>query len=284
MLLSPDLQLSLKNGLSRGWKMLRRERQSSMTLLTVFSVVLLLQIFVVCLFAVGSVQSLLVAHGDVQLRVLTAAGDRSLQEFYAALHAQSFVDGITFNSDERAFHITLTSPNAYAALGAFIAQPAWKNVVNPDVLASVSNAESRVGSLVSVTRSIGTLLTLFIALTVVVLLLVLGGIVHRRMQNRKNEAMLEALLGASPADTLIPQATHAGMFILLSLLIAGVVVMLGLTGLPLIAGSFSGAALQLHQQVIGSLLFMGPIILLLELLLAPVVATGGAALGLKIHS
>ena len=261
--------------------MLRREKQSGTALLTVFSVVLLLQIFVVCLFTVGSVQSLLVAQGDVQLRVLTTATDHDLQGFYAALHEQAYVDSIDFSSDERAFHITLTSPDAYAALGAFIAQPVWKNVVNPDVLASVSSAESRVGSLVSVTRSVGTLVTFFFALGVVVLLLVLSKIART---SARDEAMLEALLGASPADTLISRTAHAGMFILLSLLIASVVVMLGLIGLPLLMSSFSPAALQLHQQVIGSLLFMGPIVLLAELVLAPGIAAGGAVLGHKIHS
>ncbi len=272
---------SLTLGLSRGWKMLRREKQSGMTLLMVFSVVLLLQIFVVCLFAVGSVQSLLVAQGDVQLRVLTAADDRSLQSFYAALHAQPFVDSINFNSNERAFHITLTSPEAYAALGAFIAQPVWKNVVNPDVLASVNAAESRAGALLSVTRSVGTLLTFFIALMTIALLLVLADIVRRRMQHRQNEALLEALLGASPADILIPQTMHTGMFVLLSLLSASFVVILGLFALPLLLGSFTGAGLQLQQTVIGSLLFAGPVILLVEMLLAPGVAFGGAWIGLR---
>lgn len=281
MLPNPALQRTLWNGISRGWKMLRRKRQSGMSLLTVFSVVLLLQIFVVCLFAVGSVQSALVAHGDVQLRVLTTADDRGLQEFYAALHAQPYTDSIEFNASTRAFHITLTSPDAYAALGAFVAQPAWKNVVNPDVLVSVSSAESRVGSLVSVTRSIGALVTFFIALGVVALLLVLAKIAR---SSGRDEAMLEDLLGASPADTLTAQATHLGMFVLFSLLIAGGIVLIALFGLPLLAGSFSVAALQLHQQVIRSLLFAGPIVLLIELLLTPGIAAGGAWLGLKTNS
>ncbi len=305
-----DLQRSLKRGITRGVRLVMREKWG-MTFFALLSVVLLLQFLVASLLGVRGVTTLLTTRGDLQLEVVAGAADRDVQELYAALRELPFVDSVTFVSQEQAFEnertrdpglvaflekykmqnpfpdtfsLTLVSLQFYDSLRTFVEQPQWKSVVHPSFLSSVTDQEQRVRSLLKVTRAVGAISGLFLLLSGIALTLVIIELVRRRAQRRSSELRLEEYLGASSTDVLLPFVVEMAALLLLSLLVASILVLVAFWFLPMFSSTFSsGSFVTLRSELTHLFMALGVPLLLLEVLLTPVLAYGGAMMGLRAH-
>lgn len=311
MLPSMDIQVALRRGLRRGLLMLLRDRKSGMTFVALLSVVLLLQFLLLAFLGVRGVSTLLVTNGDLRIEVLPSAVDRDVQQLYAALRELPYVHSVVYIPKENAyerererdpeliaflekfklqnpfpdtFSLTLVTLRHYGALRSFLERPDWKSVVHPSFLSTVRGQEQRVRGLLQVTRSVGVLTGFFLLLSVSVLLLVLVELVERRSQRRAREVELEELLGASATDTVAPFVTEMTAFLLVALVVASLIALVAYAVLPWFSSAFAqGSFLALRRELTHLLWAFGLPLLFLEILLVPVLATGGVLLGLRLH-
>lgn len=308
MLPSMDLQRSIRRGMRRGVRAAFHERRMGAAL-TLFSVILLFQFLLAALLGVRGVTQLLVARGDLRLEVISSTADTDVQKLYAALRGLPYVDSVAYVSREQAlerertqdpdlvaflekyqmqnpfpdsFSMTLLSLDHYDALRAFIEQSPWKSIVHPSFFASVGDQEHRVRSLLQITRAVGMVSGFFLLLAAVALTCIVVELVRRRAQRTARALRLEELLGASVADVLLPFITEVSLLLLLALLAASALVLLSFFLLPILSNIFAQESFVLLRRELWHLLgVLGTPLLLLEVLLAPMLAWGGAVLGLR---
>ncbi len=289
--------------------MLVRERRWGMTFCALLSVVLLLQFLLAALLGVRGVQTLLISRGDLRLEVTAGAADPEVQQLYASLKELPYVDSVVYVPQEQAyeqqrvrdpnlvtfldkyklqnpfpntFAITLLSLEHYETLRTFIGQPRWKSVIQPASLTTLADQEQKVRSLLQITRAVGTLSEFLVLLLCVSLALVLTELIRRRTRQRADELVLERLLGSSDIDILLPFVTEMALFLLLSFVAGSALVTVAVWFLPTLFDAFlEGPFLALHRELWRLIITIGIPLLLLEILLAPVLAWGGAVLGMR---
>ena len=310
MLPSMDLRRSLSRGIRRGWRSFLREGRWSTTFFSVFSATLLLQVLFLFGLGVWSAENVLLAKSDVRIEVMPGARDTDIQAFYAALRVQPFVQSATYVPREKAFEqeagrdpglpeflkkyqmqnpfpdtfsVTLLSFASYDALRVFASQSQWKSVVHPSFLTMSSRDEQQVQGLLRVARTVELLTGVLLALAGGGLLLLIIELVRRRARRRAGELRLETLLGASNVDIIVPFATEILVCLFAGLVLASLCTLLLPSVLEVLAPQTYGHAafLTLRSELHRLLWSLGPLVLVLEVLTAPLVALGGIVLGVR---
>lgn len=245
--------------------------------------------------------------GGVQVPVLAEAGDADIQELYAALRALPAADSVLYVTKEKAlemkrmsdpelagfletydlknpfmdvFLVTLDAPEGYAALRSFLEENRWKSVVSQTFFTSVHDEEMRVNGLLRVTRGVASLL---IALLVASLAVLVAFLAAESWRNRYSIELM-SLLGADRKDAVLLFAFRTTLVLLASLAAGAVALGLAYAVLPVLtAPAAYGLTGSFDGDFRSFLLFAVPAVLLAELLLAPVLAYGGAWLGARRH-
>jgi len=310
MLLTEDTALFLKRGLRRGMQQITRDRTWGTTVTLLSALMILMQLLMVFLLGVQAVNRLLISRAAIQLEVLPGAADQEIQELYASLRAQSFVDHVAYVPSEKAYElqrqrdpelvafleeysldnpfpdtieVTLATLGEYDTLTQFIQQDRWRTVINPSYLSSVTAQEREIRSLLQVTSGIRTLTVLFLCVAFAVLCFVVIEWAARATHRRSQEIMLENLLGAPPVAVLLPFVTEMTILLLSALFIGTVLVALFLFVLPLFlpALALESAYGEVSGQILPLLTSVFPLLLLFEILLLPALSAGGTVLGTR---
>jgi cell division protein FtsX len=283
-----------------------RDRGWGTTLAFLVCLMLLTQILFLFLLSVRAVGHLLTDSAAIQLEVLPTAGEADIQQLYAALKVHPAVRSVTFQSKQQVyeqqkelhpddiafleeydfsnpfpdiFSVTLTSLDAYDQFAGDIRSDRWKSVVDPSFLASASDHEQEIRTLLQVTDGVHTLSLFFMVIAMAVLCCAVFEWAKRTADSRGHELLLRHLLGGSPVQVLLPFTAEISALLIASALIGGLLVAVCVFLLPLILPAL---ALEMPFRTLQSafvpLLWTAlPVFLLAQIVCMPLVAYAGTA-------
>lgn len=308
--MNANTAVSLKRGLRRSVHQITRERGWTATLLLLTAVMTLTQLFLVFLLGVNGVGRLLTARAGIQLEVLPAATEADIQALYAELKAQPSVREVTYVTGRQAyerqkardpdliafleeykldnpfpdtFSVTLRSLDDYEEFAALVQNDRWRNVINPSFLSAANNSEREIRSLLQVTEGLRTLSVVLIVTSIVALFFVVVEWVSRNAARRRDELLLEHLLGAPALTVLLPFASEMSILLVAGTLIGTAAVGAFVVLLPVFMPAFAlEAPFRMLQSELMPLLFsVFPLLLLAEIAAIPALALAGTVLGVR---
>ncbi len=302
--------LLLKRGVRRGLITLVREREYATTLGVLAGVAFLAQILVVSGAGVHGVSRLLESQLDLRLQIAENAADQKVQEMLVALRDAPMVKEVSYVTREQAYErekarnpelttfleefdihnpfpdtiaVSLNSLSDFPAFETFVRQSAWETVVDPSFLTQTTGQEREVRQMLRLADAGQALAGAFLALITAVLLFVLIELVRRRAMMRREEILVERLFGAQEASVLVPFATEAAVLLFVALAVSAVLLGLLLLLLPIAVPALApGGTLEpVRAETFALLGETMPGVLLLEFVLVPLLAFGGAFLALR---
>lgn len=300
----------LHRGIARGVLTLLREKQWLTALGALFGVFVMVQLLVLVLTGLEGMQSMLIHRTNLQLEIEHSATDEKLQQLYSAINRLPFVESAVLITKEKAFEstrasdpkliafleqynmqnpftdsmsVSLTSLEHYAAFAAFIKKPEWSAVINPMYLSEITDQEQRVFSMLAITRAGRSIAILILTLTVVALVFITTELIRRRAIARSDEVLVERLAGAEPLSIAVPFVTEAAILLLVSIALSTATIVIVIALLPLLMPALQSHGIlgPLQKEITPLLGTMLPLMLLLEILIAPVIAGAGAWLGIR---
>lgn len=300
----------LSRGVRRGLLTLSRERGWWATLVTLFGILLLLQLLVVAVIGVRGTHALLQSRLDLRLQIQETAADPDIQQFLVSARDLPYVSHVTYITKEQAyeqerthspdlvafleqFHIqnpfpdtvavTLRNLKDYDTFATFAKQEQWRTVVDPRFLSQATDQEQEVHQMLRLTEAGGILIGFFLALIACVLLFILIELVRRRALIRREEIFVERLVGAHELSVLVPFATEAALLVMGAVVLSAAFVCGLLFILPLAIPALgpTGPFRELNAQLSSLLPLWLPLVFALELLAAPVLSFLGAYLGMR---
>ncbi|MEI8230456.1 MAG: permease-like cell division protein FtsX [Candidatus Peregrinibacteria bacterium] len=310
--------LIIQRGIARGFLTLKRDlfgdshkREGwSLGFGSLFGVLLLLQILIAFLLGLAGAQVLLLNRTDVKLEIRQEATRADAQQFFSALQALPEVTGVTYVTREQAYaqakekdaalttfldkfgisnpfpdtvNVRLTSLDVFPALTTFLAQPQWSQIINPTYLTESTTQEQDIRSLLSIAHGGQALFLLLLAIAGGVLLLTIIELTRRNALNRREEVLVERLVGAETMTIFLPFATEVTVLLWLGIIVSGGLLVVFLVFLPtMLPALASGGALANFTNVTIPILRIGlPIIFLCEIVASPFLACFGAWLGIR---
>ncbi len=308
--LNPIVALLLKRGVHRGLSTLRRERGWGTSLWALVGVVLLVQLFLVLCVSVQGIDRLLRTQTDLRLEVQLGASDRQIQEFISATQQLPEVSEVEYVTREKAlererianpdlikfldqFNISnpfpdtiavgLNSLSAYDSFSTFVKEERWQTVIDPGFLSHATGQEHELRRMLRLTDAGRSLAIFVLFLTGGILLFVVVELVRRRAFLRKEEVFVERMSGAQEASVILPFATEATVLLVTALILSLVCLVLLLFFLPVLVPALSDIGIfgSLRSEISRLLTIYGPMLFILQLLLAPGVGFVGAFLGTR---
>ncbi|MEK7590894.1 MAG: permease-like cell division protein FtsX [Patescibacteria group bacterium] len=310
MLLSPEYGILFKRGLRRGILNIVRDRGLGASLAAFVAAAALIQFLFLLFIGAESLERMLRAQTDLRLEILSGATNQEIQQFYGGIRELPYVDEAQYVTREQAYElerrrdpelvafleeynlenpfpdtiaVTLRSLDDYDAFAAFIRQEQWKSVVDPTFLSQVTDQEQQVYEMLRFTEAGRSLVLFFLLLVAGVAFFLLIELVRRRALERREEILIERLVGASPLSSILPFAVEASALMSAALLLSVLLIVFLLLSLPALVPAFSvgGPFAALKNAVFSSLRVSGPVITLLEFLVIPVIGFTGAWIGLS---
>lgn len=307
--LDADWTLLLQRGLRRGLLSSWRNRSWGSTLGALFGTVVLLQLLLVVFLGMQGVQQMLRTQTDLRLEILATAPEAEIQEFFAAVRKLSYVEDAVYITREKAYDlerqrdpelvafleefrlqnpfpdtigVTLRRLDDYNAFAAFVRRSDWQRVVDPTFLSQITDQEQQVHELLRLMHAGRSIVLLFLLLITGAVLFVLVELVRGRAAVRNEEILVERIVGASTLSILVPFAVEAALLLLVSVVLSAFTLLALLALLPFFVPPLSagGVAETLRQEVVLLLRVYLPLLFTLEVLLAPLLALGGAWVGM----
>jgi len=308
--LDPAFLVTLKRGMHRGCTLLWRERSWGTSLGALIGIMILVQMLLAALFSVAAVQKMLVAQSDVRLEVRSDAPRAATQQFLSALKALPYVADASYITREQAYAraakeepdlvsflekfgmgnpfpdtigVTLAALDDYPLLSTFISGAEWQPVVDPTFLSTISKQEERMHELIRVARGGRSLAILLLGITGGVLLSIIVELTRLRAFHRRDEVLVERLAGANAATIIVPFAAEAAVLLWMGILVSAILMTIFLLFLPLLVPALnaSGALGTFREEVSPLISAWFPVCVILQILLAPPLATLGAWLGIR---
>ncbi len=308
--LDPTTALLLKRGMRRGLATLKRERGWGTSLGALVGVALLVQLFLVLCLGVRGVDGLLRTQTDLRLQVNDGITDRTVQEFLVAARAHPDVERVQYITREQAYErerranpdlvafleqfkiqnpfpdtvaVTLRSLSGYDRFAAFVKGEQWQKVIDPTFLSQTSGQENELRKMLRLTDAGQSLSLLVLFLTGCILLFIVIELVRRRAFLRKEEVFVERMSGAREASVVVPFATEATVLLITALFLSLGCLFIILLLLPTLVPALAdlGTFGPLRAEIGRLITLYGPMLFLLELLLAPAVGFVGAFLGTR---
>lgn len=305
-----DSHAALKRGIVRGIKHVVRDRRWGTTLLLLTLLLFLMQLLTVFLLCGEGANRFLVSRAALHVEILPTAAQENIQALYAALREQPYVRDIAFVTKEQALEqekrrdpdlvrflqeykidnpypdtlsVTLSTLDSYDAFNGFIQNERWKNVVNPSYLSSATDQEQSIRILLQVTQVVRILVAFFIGVGFFILCFAIIEWVLSHMARRRNELLLEHVLGAQPLSMLAPLVTQMSVFLLIAHVIAMAAIVLLLVLLPLLmpAVALEEPFVELKEQMTPLLWSVLPSLFVAQFFLLPLLALGGTLFGAR---
>ncbi len=309
-LLQPSVSLQWRRGIARGMLSLKRDRTWGAMLAVLAGVAFLAQLFVFMAAGVQAGDSLLRAQTDVRLKIKPDASDQGVQEFFIAVQSLPSVEEATLITKEQAYEqekrinptfvsfieqynlqnpfpdtiaVRLKSLQSYDVFAEFTKQTQWQAVIDPDFLASATNQEEQVRELLTITKAASVLAYVLVGIIILVLIFVLAEIVRTRSIEREDEILVERYMGAYDFSILLPFIVESCVLLFFALVIGAIGIAALALVLPVMIPSLGlgGVFYELHEATKNVLVFWSPYLLGFELLMIPVLAYVGAAMGIR---
>lgn len=301
---------SVVRSLSRGLRGLRREGRWGSTLFMLCLVMTMLQGLVAGVIALQGVNQLLLSKSGIHVEVTRGAADRDVQELYGALKELPYVEQVEYIPREKAlererirnpelvnslqqfavsnpfpdaFSVVLYSLDSYDELLQFLGQEEWNKAIDPAFLGAVASQQEEVRTYLTVSGSLASLGYLFLGLGILALCLIVLDIAYQRAHERRDELLLERVLGASAGQVLIPFAAEIGALLLLSLLAGAGITAALLYAVPLLLPEIGYGTMfeELRATVVPMLMVLFPLIVLGQALMLPLLGFVSGLLGAR---
>jgi cell division protein FtsX len=300
----------LHRGIGRGLATLRREHNWATSFGALLGVFLLLQLLLLVLVGVEGMQTLLKSRTDLRIELQSTALNQEKQEFFSSLTELSFVEDTIYITKEQAYErtrekdpeliafieefglknpfadtigVTLRNLDDYGNFKGFIEQEKWKNILEPEFLTEITGQEKQVHELLSVARAGHSFTLLILALTLTAILFITIELTKKRALTRSDEVLVERLVGASPFSILLPFTVEATILFWGALVISSALLIGLISLIPSVIPAFEtgGVLMELRDEVEPLLVTYLPKLILLEVILAPVIALLGAWMGIR---
>ena len=120
-------------------------------------------------------------------------------------------------------------------------------------------------------------------LSAAIVLFIMVEVIKRRAQRYHEQLALESLMGAMPGDILVPFVAQISALALAALAAGTVAALLCLLALPVFVPTLAREAvfLDLRSEMIILLAWLFPLLLILEIILVPVLASAAAFVGVR---
>lgn len=310
MLALPHGSALLRRGARRGIVSAWRQRVPSTSAVLFACLLTLLQLLVLSSFGAQAARALLVARGDLYLEVLPGTDDADIQELYGDLRKLPYVAAVEYVPKDKAyerqkarnpdvvavleryklanpypdsFSVTLTSLTRYKDLVEFIRRDRWSDVIDPSLLSAATTQENDVRSLLRIADAVRSFSWVLTLLSLLCITVCVAELIARRARSRGGELSLELLLGGTTERVLIPYVTEVSVLLLLGLFAGTVLAAAVLILIPILASEVAihPSFAPLRAAFVRLLLTAGPIVLLLEICLLPVLAYAGTWWGMR---
>lgn len=309
-MLDSNFSILLKRGTQRGLQTLLRENEWATAFGALFGIFVLLQLLLLIVIGVNGVQSVLRSQTDLRLEVRDEASDESIRELYEALQNHEAVSEVLYITKEQAYErtkqrdpdliafidefglenpfpdiigVTLNSLDDYDAFTTFIEQDQWQTIIDPTFLTEATQQEEHVYELLKLSNAGMSLTIVFLGIVALTLIFITTELVRRRALSRAEEVLVERLVGATNMNILLPFIIEATFLFWGAIIASTVFLIVLLFALPVIIPSLiaGGSLSSLTQEMTPMLYSTLPLFVLIELLLAPVLATLGAWVGMQ---
>ncbi len=306
----PGLRYIFSRGFRRGFVSAARDPGGVSSIGSLFGVLFLSQIFLLLALGVQSGLLLLKEQTDIRLEVLSGASEQQIVDLTVQLKSQQFIEDVTFITKEQAYErqktrdpeliefldrfqiqnpfpdtigVRLRHLEDYASLVAFLRQPVFASIVDPNFLSQTTDQEQQIERLMAATIAARSFLLVAIAVIAIVLLFVLIELVRRRAVLKSEEIFVQQLVGATPLAILLPFGVEVLALLLVAFFFSLLCMAAVLFALPfVIPGLSAGGLFAPWVAELRDMLFTyGIVILVAEALLLPILAFLGAFFGLK---
>jgi len=307
--MDPNLSLLYRRGIIMGIQSTFRERRWFAAFGALFGVLLMLQILLFGLLGMQTIESVLLSRTDLKIEIRAEANDQDRQTFFSQLNELPYVSEAVYITREQAYEharlqdpelitflekynmgnpfqdtigITLRSLDDYTPFASFIEQESFQSIINPTHLSQITQQEAESKELLRFIAAGRSLAILVLILAVSVLVFITTELVRRRSLDRADEVFVEQLGGAHPLTIFLPFATEATLLLWAAIIMSSIALVLILAVTPSVFPAFQGAVMQalgeeLAQNFRGSI----PILLLIEFIAAPILASLGAWAGVR---
>lgn len=304
------IPLFLRRGIRRGVRTIVREKGYGTAIGAIFGVLFLSQILLLLLFGMQGGLQMLQEQTDLRLEILATATDAQIQNLFQSVKQLPSVADAVYITREQAYErarvhdpdlvaflgkfgienpfpetlgVRLKRLDDYPAFIQFLKKPEFSTVVNPAFLSQTTDQEQQVYQLIDGIRAGRSVLLALVALPIVVILFTVMELVRKRALHKREELLVEELVGASRRTMFIPFCTEMtcllGAALLLSLLFTLMLVLL----LPLLLPVLKITGLFGPWSAVSVALLKGSLLWLLPLEFVIVVSLGavGTVLALK---
>jgi cell division protein FtsX len=286
-----------------------REPGAGASIGALFGVLFLVQVIILFTVGIHASLRLLSDRNDVRLEILPAATLTDIAKLRNDLRGQPYVDDVVYVTREQAyehqrqrdpelirfleeFHIQNPFPETIAVrikhlqdfrlLTQFLQQSIYAATINPNFLSHTTDQQDQVEKLLAATETLRSFLLLIVVLVTLVLLFVIIELVGRRALLRSEEILVQQLVGATTFTILLPFSIEVLCLMFLALILSFTLIGFALYGIPIVLPSFAAGGLfaQWVEVFWQTLITLLPWMMLMEVIVLPLLAVGGAFFGL----
>ncbi|MFH1443872.1 MAG: permease-like cell division protein FtsX [Candidatus Peregrinibacteria bacterium] len=305
-MVSTVLHRSYRRALLSLW----REGEWRMSFGSLLGICTLFQFLLLGLLAAAAVQSLLLSHSDLRLEIRPAASRGEVQQLLSAVLELPYVERAVYITREQALAriktedptlteffekfqvdnpfpdtigVTLKSLNDYSAFSAFLSNARWQQLVDPALLSSITHQEERVHELLRVAHGGQNLAVILLVLACIILFFTIVEFTRRSALSRSEEVHVEILVGSDRFALTLPFIWEATILLWGSIAVSAVLLTVFLLILPTLVPALSsgGALAPLFAAAAPIVTVALPLTIVLEMLLAPLLAVAGAWMGVR---
>jgi len=309
--MEPGLPLLFRRSLGRGLRNILREPAGRLSAIgALFGIMAVIQILLLGFVGIRSVQNILESRFSLNIEINAEASGQERNEFFAELQNQPFVENAEYVTAEQTYEnartndpeliaflekyelknpfpdtvgISLFSDSALSGLKNFLNNDKWRRVINPASVSEITGQEERVGELISIMETGRSIALLIILVSIAVLALVITELIRSVAANRKDEVMVEQMVGASPLAIIMPFAAEAAILLWISIILSVLATVLLVEISSKFSPAFQGSLAEvLSGGMSSNIKNTFPIFVLIEFVLAPAVAFLGSWLGMKL--
>lgn len=251
-------QRNIWRGVANVW----RDTHRALTLTTLIGSCLLIQLLVIFSLVAFGTQAAFSARANVRLEFTEAATSQEMVEFRAELDSLDSVSEAVYIPKEKAYEqmrlydpelietveglslgnpfpnsvsVTPLSLSAYQDIRQLIDEDPWQSLLDPAALTHVIQVEQSVADLQTMVSSISALITLFVELTIGILLCTITTILALRFRRRGPQISMQYLLGAHASNIALPLISEGLALMILSMAVSmgaalGIIAILPLIG------------------------------------------------------
>lgn len=275
---------------------------------SLFGVLLLVQLALLLVFGVHARLQLLKEQVDVRLEVLETATTTDISSLLSALEKQDYIDDVIYVTQAQAYEkvrqrdpelisfleqydisnpfpetigIRLKQIEKYQQLVLFLQNEAFANTVDPNFLRA-TDQDDQLRTIEQATITARTFLFVVVGVLAIVLLFILIELVRRRVVLRREEILIQQLVGATPLTILIPFGFEILVLLLASLALSLLATTCALFVLPMFVPSLSttGVFGPWVSEMRYLMAMWVPLVILIEVAAQPILALLGSFLGL----